>query len=163
MAVYNITADIWFHQDSDPGAGPEPYGWIRAYLPEESREHYKIIWEKSKTNETFTHKKITFEITAPQSLKALCFYGDVKDWDNNSDDVLASPEVVGIGAPTQLIRLQGDRYDTYIDIKYEINYVYDSRNRDNSNYEEGIKELYDYSSILIDDIKYLKQIICKTL
>ncbi|WP_306702911.1 hypothetical protein [Bacillus cereus] len=116
-----VKADIWFHQDSDPGGGPEPYGWIRAYEPgTDKNKNYVEIWHK-KNGDTLNHAYVEFVINISGEFKGINFYGDVKDSDTfSTDDVLAYPDTVSHGMPNELILIQGDEADTYINIKYTI-------------------------------------------
>ncbi|MCD2338396.1 hypothetical protein [Bacillus cereus] len=129
FAKYKVTVDIWFHQDSDPGAGPEPYGWIKCFQVENPSIE-STIWEKPRTNETFTHKRVQFDYFKNGEIDFLSFYGDVKDWDNNADDILAYPQNKVAGKPGELIRLRGDYHDSYVDIKYSVEKINSTRNSD---------------------------------
>ncbi|MCU4733453.1 hypothetical protein OCE56_24685 [Bacillus cereus] len=159
MLLYDITADIYFHQDSDPGAGPEPYGWIKAHLPESNKDESILVWSQGRENISITHKQVTFQILAPEKIQSLTFFGDVKEWDNNPDDVLAYPNKPVTGREGDSIILKGDRYDSYVKIVYKID---DFRNLTKWHFSDcSVSEhkILKYCDLLKNDVKYLKHLI----
>ncbi|WP_306702912.1 hypothetical protein [Bacillus cereus] len=122
LKYFTVTVDIWFHQDSDPGGGPEPYGWIRTYLPGKNKDEESIkIWSHENNGETFSKKEVSFALVLPTLPSSINFYGDVKDSDTfSADDVLAYPQQIANGRPGDIIKLRGDESDSYIDIKYSV-------------------------------------------
>ncbi|MCU4733454.1 hypothetical protein OCE56_24690 [Bacillus cereus] len=159
--LYRVIADIWFHQDSDPGVGPEPYGWIKYFDPNDLVKEKKI-WEKSRTNESFTYKQVTFEFLTSRDFTTLGFYGDVKDWDTNSDDILAYPDRKNLGKPGEKIRLNGDRYDTYIEILYRVENLSSRNSHHKICNKHELQDIYFLVENLENKIGFLQELVHKS-